>query len=146
MQMTSYLDHNTLSKGETFSDFFFWKSDVMTSRDVILPKTAEKCWKSADVSKNYPAWVYQSSFIWKNIVLASLWGVNHFQGISGSIVVGFLVNGNFCRIFDDDPKKCWRQQKFSDVIWIFGVAFFSRGVGPYPCQISWQMAEWNSDF
>ena len=145
MQMTSYLDHNTLSRGETFSDFFLKiRRDDVTWRH--LSKTAEKCWKSADVSKNYPTWVYQSSFTWKNIVLASLWGVKHFQGINGSIAVGFLVNGSFCRIFDDDPKKCWRQQKFSDVIWVFWVAFFSRGVGPYPCQISWQMAEWNSDF
>ena len=52
----------------------------------------------------------------------------------------------FTHIFADDPQKCWRQQKFSDVIWNIGVEFCSRDVGPYPCQISWPMAEWNSDF
>ena len=37
----------------------------------------------------------------------------------------------FTQIFADDPKKCRRQQKFSDVIWIRG-GIFSKRCLPIP--------------
>ena len=70
----------------------------MTSRDamwrfflIFFSKCAEKCWKSADVSKSHARWVHKVLFFIKNYLIATKWVANQFDTINDSKVTAILV-------------------------------------------------------
>ena len=94
-----------------FENLTWWRH--ATSRDVISTFVTKK---GADVSKKYPVWVNQSSFFYKDITRAFIWGVNHLSTITGSLFIAIAVEvpwgpvrARFCWFC---WQKCWRQQKY----------------------------------
>ena len=103
VQMASYLDHYCISTRETFPDFFLKirYDDVILSDfyvfDGFLMTSSSNMLMSA---QNYEVMCNRTRFAARAYVRALILWVNHFQRISGSIIVGFLVFDGFLTDFD----------------------------------------------
>ena len=106
VQMTPSLDINVIWSRETFYGIWVkFRCHDVTWRHVtsFLKYSLKKCWRLQKYSKK----CLYSLFKRCRLVIAFQRGVNHFQRISGSIVVGFLVFVGFWW----RHRQKWRHQQ-----------------------------------
>ena len=110
MQITSYLDHNTISRSSDENP----TRRHFTSRDVISHFFVKNCWKTADVSNNEQRWVKHFSFFSSGIIRAFIWCVNKLSMICGSLFIAVIVEVLILADFSwRHRQKCWRQQEMT---------------------------------
>ena len=137
MQMTLNLD---TSKIWHFVEVW-WKSDVVTSRDVIWRHFQILSKKSADVSKNSTSQVTKMYFSDESFPRLKKWGVNQFSTTFCSDTMTISDFVGFCLIFVEVSKKMLTSAKNNDVTMLQVIKKLILDVVLHFCQAVFKMAK-----